>query len=202
MAMTVTVTVFKYHALSALKLTHAFVRRRCPPGVCLGNSTCLQGHEGPVCSLCSQGYALQSGRCRECGSLGVWPQLIAALLGLVVLVFLIFFSWFPLFPEWLQTRLTFATTFIANQSANQAEEETPDTTQDNKKKITEGLVADSSKIAVEQATDGDQKSSVSKVVVVLQSAVDTTLSIFGDNVRDYFKILIGFWSVFPSFNPL
>ncbi len=86
-------------------------------------TTCLSGHEGPLCSLCASGYAMQSGKCRECGSLGPWPPVIAAALALLVFIFLFFFSWFPLFPEWLQAKLSFSTDKISEHAAGQAASE-------------------------------------------------------------------------------
>jgi hypothetical protein len=104
-------------------ITAAIMTCRCPPSVCVqdGNTSCLPGHQGPLCSLCESGFAAQSGRCRECGSLGKWPELIAAALVLVVFVFLFFFSWFPLLPEWVQNRLSFFTNTIEEKATQMAE---------------------------------------------------------------------------------
>jgi hypothetical protein len=97
---------------------------RCPPAVCLqdGNTTCVSGHEGPLCSLCIPGYAMQSGQCRDCGSLGVWPQLVTALLAFVVLLFLLYFSWFPLLPLWLQAMVSFARDSMTDTAEEEAED--------------------------------------------------------------------------------
>ncbi len=165
---------------------------RCPPNVCLGNSSCLQGHTGPVCSLCIPGYAMQSGRCRECGTLGVWPFIIAALLGIVVLIFLLFFSWFPLFPLWLQKKLTFTTDMLAKKTA--------DNTQEGQVHISDEKIQNPSEIvstldiAAQALSSGNGgKNQGSKFEGVVRSMVDLSLSVFGGNARDYFKILISFW---------
>ncbi len=106
--------VYKYLTQSAVC--------RCPPGVCVqqGNTSCVAGHEGPLCSICIPGFAMQSGKCRECTSLGAWPQVIAAALALIIFIFLFFFSWFPLLPSWVQQKLTFASTKITDVSGEQA----------------------------------------------------------------------------------
>ena len=65
---------------------------------------------------------MQSGKCRECGSLGVWPQVIAVLLGILIFLFFFFFSWFPLLPDWLQTKLSFATDTISEQAQKKAQD--------------------------------------------------------------------------------
>jgi hypothetical protein len=109
--------------LQNIHITGKHVLYRCPPNVCLqdGNSTCASGHKGPLCSICIPGFAMQSGKCRECTSLSVWPQVIVAILACLVFIFLFFFSWFPLLPEWLHNKLSFATTRISTQSGEQSQ---------------------------------------------------------------------------------
>jgi hypothetical protein len=65
---------------------------------------------------------MQSGRCRECMSLGKWPEVVAAALALVIFVFLFFFSWFPLLPEWVQSKLSFFTDKIEEKATEKAQE--------------------------------------------------------------------------------
>lgn len=92
---------------------------RCPPGVCVQEegSTCLKGHTGPLCSICAPNYAMQSGACRDCGVLGVWPQVIAAVLALLIFIFLILFSWFPLLPDRVQQLFDSFRGRIGNEAA-------------------------------------------------------------------------------------
>jgi hypothetical protein len=52
----------------------------------------------------------------------VWPQVITAILVLVVVIFLFFFSWFPLLPQWLQDKMSFATGKIDEQAEQNAAE--------------------------------------------------------------------------------
>jgi hypothetical protein len=128
-------------------LTHRHACR-CPPGVCTqqGNATCVAGHQGPLCSLCIPGFALQSGKCRECVSLGAWPQVIAAALALVIFIFLFFFSWFPLLPSWVQQKLSFSSTKINNFTGEQASKNQGEREEFGKKELQAGSESETSGI--------------------------------------------------------
>jgi hypothetical protein len=81
---------------------------RCPQGFCpLGNSsihsTCKEGHHGPLCALCDEGWAMSVRGCEKCIDLGAWPQVLLAAV-LVFIVWMIYmFSWRPLLREKCQT---------------------------------------------------------------------------------------------------
>lgn len=86
---------------------------RCPPSACVqdanvlasgGNATlnhCREGHEGPVCGLCTSGWAMENGLCVECKGSRNEASLIVLVLAIAtaVILFLYFFSWRPLFGE-------------------------------------------------------------------------------------------------------
>jgi hypothetical protein len=179
------------HTIFTYACIQTYTPYRCPPSVCLGNSTCVEGHEGPICSLCASGYAFQSGRCVQCGNLGVWPQIIAAILAFVVFVFIFFFSWFPLLPDWLQNKLSPATALVSSKT-----EEPVCSNQDNNNDGQQAPPASFGASTPKQADATDDVTSAkaaSTLHLVVQHTVDATLNVFGDNIRDYFKILIGFW---------
>eukprot|EP00961_Rhodomonas_salina_P019332 260206-Rhodomonas_salina.1 len=39
---------------------------RCPPDACLEGGVCAEGREGPVCAICSDGYAMAGTQCLKC----------------------------------------------------------------------------------------------------------------------------------------
>lgn len=87
---------------------------RCPPKACLGtdpNGTgvenlCREGHEGVVCAVCQQGWAMSNGVCAVCDSevadgrsrRGEWVQkyLVPPFVGLLLLIAWYYFAWRPL----------------------------------------------------------------------------------------------------------
>jgi hypothetical protein len=73
---------------------------RCPQGFCpLSNtsiqSTCKEGHHGPLCALCEEGWAMSVRGCEQCIDLGVWPQVLLTAVVVFVLWMLYLFSWRP-----------------------------------------------------------------------------------------------------------
>lgn len=79
---------------------------RCPPSNCVGSNAssvnqCREGHYGPVCGLCTSGWAMESGLCVPCkGSRNEAALAILILaITIAVIIFLYFFSWRPLFGE-------------------------------------------------------------------------------------------------------
>ena len=86
---------------------------RCPPSACVqdtdvlasgGSATlnhCREGHEGPVCGLCTSGWEMENGLCVQCkGSRNEASLIVLAFaIATAVILFLYFFSWRPLFGE-------------------------------------------------------------------------------------------------------
>ncbi len=50
----------------------------------------------------------------------MWPQVITAILALLIFTYLFFFSWLPLLPEWLQGKFGLATDTRADEPEKRA----------------------------------------------------------------------------------
>ncbi len=60
------------------------------PSACLGYDQCAEGHIGPLCAICTQGYAVDlSGSCTVCRSSGVTWLLLAVTCGVITLLLLL-----------------------------------------------------------------------------------------------------------------
>eukprot|EP00961_Rhodomonas_salina_P013530 181303-Rhodomonas_salina.3 len=74
---------------------------RCPLNACRANGECETGRDGPMCSLCKDGWSPSGNRCRDCESFGSKTDRDVAL-GIFLGLFAIFYyaaSWSPFFAH-------------------------------------------------------------------------------------------------------
>ncbi len=75
---------------------------RCQQGFC-NSSKCREGHRGPLCALCDDGWAMDVRGCEKCDELGAWPHVVLTAVILFTLWMLYLFSWRPLVRERCKT---------------------------------------------------------------------------------------------------
>ncbi len=65
----------------------------CPSSSTSAGSTCKEGHKGPLCSLCEDGWAMAVRGCENCDGLGAWQQVVLIAVGISVIWIMVLLSW-------------------------------------------------------------------------------------------------------------